>query len=350
MFDVEDGSPNPYAEIRLLSLSASRGANYWSTRPITRLDLAVGAYDDLCSADVPGFTERLVALLPGLEEHRCSIGERGGFITRLERGTYAPHIIEHVALELQSCIGHDVGYGRSRGGDHDGEYTVIFEHRHEATGLRAASLALDIVQQAFAGVLVSVDHAIAELALLATMPDDSALTPRVRCSVSGGPARAALRNEIARRAPFATELVVEVNPAAVLQAGLPFASSDMTVIADGELIGVPERYRDPERTWRLLSVLTDAVPKRGMVVAPAKAWALQDAARRNGCVVSVFSGADDVTARDKRVARSAAWPRGHEIVLEHRGKLVAIEPRRADVDPNLQAAAMLAEFVQSSVA
>lgn len=336
--------PDPYAEIRLLRLSATHGANYWSRRPITRLDLVVGAYDELSSADVPGFTERLMRALPGLEEHRCSIGERGGFVTRLERGTYAPHIIEHVALELQQGVGHDVGYGRSRGGDEPGEYTVVFEHLHAGTGMRAAALALDVVQQAFAGTLGTVDHALAELRMLAATPNVPALTPQVVCAVSGGPARSALRTEIARRLAFDTELVVEVNPAVVLQAGLPFAVVDMVVIADGDLVGVPDRYQDDERRWRLLSVFLDALPKRGVVIAPASAWALQDAARRNGSSVAVFSGADDVTRRDRKVARLSAWVRGNEVLVEHHGRIMMTEARRHDVDAAVQAAAVLAQF------
>src|SRR5688500_18975166 len=137
----------------MTALHATRGANYWSRLAITRMDLTVGAYEDISSADVPGVTSALVAAMPGLRDHRCSIGEPGGFIIRLKRETYLPHIVEHVALELQGMIGHDVGYGRTRGGDAPGEYTLIFEHLHEAVGLRAAALALDTVQGAFAGTL-----------------------------------------------------------------------------------------------------------------------------------------------------------------------------------------------------
>src|SRR5215210_1466951 len=146
-------APDASAELRMTSLHATRGANFWSRQPVTRLDILVGKYENISSADVPGFTEALVAAMPGLEEHRCSIGERGGFIIRLRDGTYAPHIVEHIALELQTMIGHDVGYGRTRGGDNDGEYTLVFEHLHEGVGLRAAALALETVQQAFAGTL-----------------------------------------------------------------------------------------------------------------------------------------------------------------------------------------------------
>ncbi len=143
--------PDPFTEIRLVSLRSLRGANFWSRRPVTRMDVEVGAYDEIHSAQVPGFTDALMAALPGLVEHRCSIGERGGFVTRLRRGTYAPHIAEHVGLELQTMMGHDVGYGRARGGDRPGEYTVVFEHLHAEVGLRAAALALETVQHAFAG-------------------------------------------------------------------------------------------------------------------------------------------------------------------------------------------------------
>ncbi len=94
--------PDPATEIRMTTLHATRGANYWSRRPVTRVDVIVGAYDDISSAHVPGVTAALVGAMPSLIEHRCSIGERGGFIIRLRRGTYIPHIVEHVALELQT--------------------------------------------------------------------------------------------------------------------------------------------------------------------------------------------------------------------------------------------------------
>ncbi|MEP6905886.1 MAG: cyanophycin synthetase, partial [Gemmatimonadales bacterium] len=163
--------PDATVELRMTSLHSTRGANFWSRRPVTRLDITVGAFEDISSADVPGFTTALVGAMPGLEEHRCSIGERGGFITRLERGTYAAHIIEHVALELQCMIGHEVGFGRTRGGDVEGEYTIVFEHNHEGVGLRAAALALEIVQRAFAGTLGRIDYTTAELSALAETAD-----------------------------------------------------------------------------------------------------------------------------------------------------------------------------------
>ena len=178
--------PDPKSEIRMTTLHATRGANYWSERPITRIDLDIGAYEHISSADVAGVTQALVSTMPGLRDHRCSIGEPGGFIVRLKRGTYFGHIVEHVALELQGMIGHDVGYGRTRGGDGPGEYTIIFEHRHEAVGLRSAALALEIARSAFAGTLTSVEHAVAELSALAKTPNVPPLIQHVLCGITGG--------------------------------------------------------------------------------------------------------------------------------------------------------------------
>ena len=340
--------PDPYAEIRLTGLSATRGANFWSRRAVTRLDLVVGAYDQLSSADVPGFADRLVGALPGLVEHRCSIGERGGFVARLHRGTFAPHIVEHVALELQSMVGHDVGFGRSRGGDVEGEYTVVFAHRHEGVGLRAGALALGLVQQAFEGTLAgtpgAVTHVVDELATIAAGPDVPAVTGRVLCAITAGSGRAALRDEVARRACCDHALVVDVSPAYVLQAGLPYAESQVAVVLNADLTDVPARYREPERARRLVGVLADAVPRGGVVVVPAKEWEIQDYARDQGCGVAVFSARDDVTARDRRVARSASWVTDTQVVIEHRGRPAAAEPRRDDLPPEIQAAAALVDF------
>src|SRR5947207_15461691 len=111
----------------MMALHSTRGANYWSRMPVTRMDLNIGAYEHISSADVSGFTQSLVEAMPGLRDHRCSIGEPGGFITRLKRGTYCAHIVEHVALELQGMIGNEVGYGRTRGGDAVVECVCIFE-------------------------------------------------------------------------------------------------------------------------------------------------------------------------------------------------------------------------------
>jgi cyanophycin synthase-like protein len=337
--------PDPAVEIRMTTLHATRGANYWSREPVTRMDVVVGAYEDISSAQVPGVTASLVATMPGLVEHRCSIGERGGFIARLRRGTYAPHMMEHVALELQGLIGHDVGYGRTRGGDVPGEYTIVFEHVHEGVGVRAAALALDVVQRAFAGTLDSVEPAIAELRSLAAAPRSAPLRARVLCGITGGALRGETRAEL-QRLGFGNEddLVVDVAPGYILQAGLPYSHSDAAIVLDDQPTDVPERYRDPERAARLVSVVGDAVNPGGLVVAPAHAWNVQDRARDAGCRVAVFAADDRISAKDKKVAGAAAWVCDGRIVIEHADGLLQRDPLREDTPAAAQVAAALCAF------
>jgi hypothetical protein len=334
--------PEAATEIRMTTLHATRGKNFWSLRPVTRMDLAVGAYEDISSATVPDLVDRLTSALPGLVEHRCSIGERGGFIVRLRRGTYAPHIIEHVALELQTMMGHDVGFGRTRGGDVEGEYTLVFEHMHEQVGLRAAALALEVVQQAFDLVLESVDAAVAELKAIAETPDTPPLHGRVLCGVTGGDGRAEAQRLLRDRLADPEGLVIDVSPSYLLQAGLPYARSKMAIILDANLTGVPPRYQEEERATKLVNVLADAVERDGMVVCPAKAWEIQDYARESGCRIAVFATDDDVTARDSRRARAVGLVRHGRIVVEGCGDDEDCGPLDPAVAATSQVAAALA--------
>jgi hypothetical protein len=281
--------PSGFDEIRLVSVRTLRGANFWARRPLTRLDLAVGAFDEISSAEVPGFTEALLSLLPGLVEHRCNIGERGGFVTRLRRGTYAPHIVEHVGLELQAMIGHEVGFGRARGGDRPGEYTVVLEHLHAEVGLRAAALALELVQQVFSGVRPQVEHALAELRTLAGQSDIPPVSGRVSCAVTGGETRAALRGELLRRGAAGGDSVVAVSPAYILQAGLPYARSEAAVILDLDVRDAPGRYHDPALAATLVTVVADAVDVGGWVVAPAGEDELLERLRETGRRIALFA-------------------------------------------------------------
>ena len=330
--------PAAATEIRMTTLHATRGKNFWSLRPVTRMDLAVGAYDGISSADIPGFTKRLLGAMPGLVEHRCSIGERGGFVLRLRRGTYAPHIIEHVALELQTMMGHDVGFGKTRGGDVEGEYTLVFEHEHERVGLRAAALALETVQQAFDGALDSVDAAVAELKAIAETPDTPPLHHRVLCGVTGGAGRADAQRLLRERLADEDALVIDVSPAFLLQAGLPYARSNMAIILDAELSDVPPRYQEEERATQLVNVLADAVDRDGMVVCPAKAWEIQDYARESGSRIAVFATDDDVTARDSRRARAVARVCDGRIIVQGCGE----DEDRGPLDPTLPATSQVA--------
>src|SRR3954447_26984391 len=108
-----------------------RGPNIWANFPVLEAWVDLGALKDSPSDELPGFNERLMAWLPTMIEHRCSVGERGGFFERLRRGTYQAHILEHVTLELQELVGMPVGYGRAREMSEDGVYKVVVQYREE---------------------------------------------------------------------------------------------------------------------------------------------------------------------------------------------------------------------------
>jgi cyanophycin synthetase len=105
----------------------------------------LGVLESFPSTLLPGFTDALVELLPSLEDHACSLGRRGGFLSRLRDGTWAGHIAEHVALELQNLSGTDVRHGKTRGAGPIGQYNVIYEYREEQVGVEAGKIAVDLV-------------------------------------------------------------------------------------------------------------------------------------------------------------------------------------------------------------
>ncbi len=134
--------------MRILKIQTLRGPNYWSIRRhkliVMRLDLENLAQTP--SNEIPGFYEGLVEALPSLEGHYCSPGCRGGFLMRVREGTMMGHIVEHVALELQSLAGMDAGFGRTRETSTPGVYQVVFEYVNEEAGRYAGRAAVRLCQ------------------------------------------------------------------------------------------------------------------------------------------------------------------------------------------------------------
>ncbi len=134
--------------MKILKTQTLRGPNYWSigyTKLIVvRLDLEELA--DRPSDMIPGFYDGMVIAMPSLVEHFCSPGCRGGFLSRVQGGTMMGHIIEHIALELQTLAGMDVGFGRTRETATPGVYQVVFEYENEEAGRYAARAAVRLCQ------------------------------------------------------------------------------------------------------------------------------------------------------------------------------------------------------------
>ena len=135
-------------KIQLLRVTHLRGPNIWTYRPVIEAWVDIGALEDQPSNTLPGFYERLTALLPGLAIHRCGIGEPGGFLLRLREGTWVGHILEHVVLELQNLAGMRTGFGKTRQTSVRGVYKMAFRTRQEQVGRAALAAGVDLVTAA----------------------------------------------------------------------------------------------------------------------------------------------------------------------------------------------------------
>ena len=120
-----------FDDIQLPRIRYLRGPNLWTYRPVLEVWLDLGRLEDFPSNLVPGFTDRLTALLPALIEHHCGVGERGGFIQRLVEGTWAGHVLEHVVIELLNLAGMPTGFGQTRSTSKYGVYRMVFRARDE---------------------------------------------------------------------------------------------------------------------------------------------------------------------------------------------------------------------------
>ncbi|MFI5446967.1 cyanophycin synthetase [Polaromonas sp. UC242_47] len=118
-------------DIKLLRINYLRGPNIWTYRPVLETWLDLGPLEDFPSNLLPGFSDRLVALLPALVEHHCGVGERGGFIQRLVEGTWAGHVLEHVVIELLNLADMPTGFGQTRSTSQHGVYRMVFRARDE---------------------------------------------------------------------------------------------------------------------------------------------------------------------------------------------------------------------------
>lgn len=126
-----------FDDIQLLRVNYLRGPNIWTYRPVLEVWLDLGALEDFPSNKIEGFTDRLTGLLPALIEHHCGVGERGGFIQRLQEGTWAGHVLEHVVIELLNLAGMPTGFGQTRSTSKHGVYRMVFRARDEQVAREA---------------------------------------------------------------------------------------------------------------------------------------------------------------------------------------------------------------------
>ena len=306
------GRPPPEPTLRILETRVLRGANYWAREPVIRQVVDLGVLEEFPSNRIPGFVDALVELLPTLEEHACSLGRRGGFITRLRDGTWAGHVAEHIALEFQNLAGTDVRHGKTRGTGEHGRYNVIFEYREEQVGIEAGRKAVGLVNHLVAPHDPAFDFDLmAELESLILMAERLAF----------GPSTQALIDEAAGRdIPY-----MRLDRYSLVQFGQGVHQQRIRATMTSRTSGIAvDIASDKKLTNRLLDSAGLPVPRSEMVDTEDEAVA---AARRLGypCVIKPLDGNHGrgvaLDLRDEAAVR-AAWP---ETLRQSRGGDVIVE-------------------------
>lgn len=173
-------------DIRFLNIFPLRGPNVWTYRPVMEAWVDIGELEESPSNTLPGFVPRLCAWLPGLAAHRCSYGEPGGFVRRLEEGTWPAHILEHVTLELQNQAGMAGGFGRARETGERGIYKVVVSTQQEEVTRATLEAARELVLAAINDTPFELD---AVLARLRGMVREHLLGPNTACIVDAATAK-----------------------------------------------------------------------------------------------------------------------------------------------------------------
>jgi len=243
-------------DIQLLRINYLRGPNMWTYRPILEVWLDLGVLEEFPSNLLPGFTDRLTALLPALIEHHCGVGERGGFLQRLTEGTWMGHVLEHTVIELLNLSGMPTGFGQTRSTSQRGVYRMVFRARDE-----------QVARQALAE-----GHALLRAVINEESFDLAAAVTRVRDKVDDcylGPSTAAIVAAATdRRIPH-----IRLNDGNLVQLGhgarqrrIWTAETDMTsAIAEGIA-------SDKDLTKALLKACGVPVPEGVAVKSAAQAW------------------------------------------------------------------------------
>jgi cyanophycin synthetase len=142
--------------MQILDRSVYVGPSVYAHFPVIRLELDLGELEAWPTGRLgQAYIDGLAAALPGLAEHGCSYREPGGFLRRMreDEGTWLGHVLEHVAIELQNVAGEEVTFGKTRGADKPGVYTVIYEYAQRDEGVAAGELGLRLLCSLLPGSL-----------------------------------------------------------------------------------------------------------------------------------------------------------------------------------------------------
>lgn len=237
-------------------INSLRGPNIWANFPVIEAWVDLADLKDTSSEMIPGFNDRLMGWLPSMIEHRCSVGERGGFFVRLKRGTYMAHILEHVTLELQTLAGNEVGFGRARETEEEGVYRVAIAYQNENVVLKAIEFARALVLAAVDGTSFDVGAAVA---ILKDLVHEHCLGPSTQGIVD-----AATRRGIP---------AIRLNNASLVQLGYGSKQRRICAAESDRTTAIAESIaQDKELTRQLLNSAGIPVPQGRVVTSPEQAW------------------------------------------------------------------------------
>ena len=257
-----------FPDIVIRRMAHLRGPNVWTYRPVIEAVVDIGELEDFPSNTLPGFYQRLTGWLPGLIEHRCSVGRRGGFLMRLRDGTWPGHILEHVALELQTQAGMKTGFGKARMTHERGVYKVVIRTRDEAVGRAALESARDLVMAAINDTPYDIGATIAKLT---DMVDRRCLGPSTACIVDAATERGIPH--------------IRLNDGNLVQLGQGAAQRRIWTAETDRTSAIAEGIsRDKDLTKQLLAAAGVPVPEGRTVESAEAAW---DAAEDIGLPVVV---------------------------------------------------------------
>ncbi len=234
-----------------------RGPNVWTYRPVLEAWVDIGELEDFPSNKIPGYPERLKAMLPSLIEHRCSYEERGGFCKRLDEGTWPAHILEHVTLELQNLAGLPGGFGRARETSERGVYKVAIRAWQEDVTRTALMKGRELIMAAMEDRPYDVNAAVEELT---DMVDSLCLGPSTASIVDAADDR-----DIPAIRLLEDGNLVQIGYAAAMRRIWTAETDRTSAIAEGI-------SRDKDLTKSLLSSCGVPVPEGREVDSPADAW------------------------------------------------------------------------------
>ncbi|RPI17554.1 MAG: cyanophycin synthetase [Ignavibacteriae bacterium] len=160
--------------MKILEINTYQGPNVWSLIPVIRMKLDIGELEYKPSNEIKDFNESLLKYIPSLETHGCSYGYPGGFVKRLQEGTWMGHVVEHVAIEIQCLVGNNVTRGKTRSSSHKSVYNVVYAYVNESVGVEAGKIAVSLLEHIINNIPFSLKN---ELTRLDKMARECSLGP-----------------------------------------------------------------------------------------------------------------------------------------------------------------------------